>query len=70
MMLIIENKRSQMRSAVLAASNRSVSSLGEADGAPYFGIWPGPPPGSAAPNAWKNVPLGCIDGHRVTLPPS
>lgn len=59
-----------MRSAALAASNRSVLSLGEADGAPCFGIRPGPLPGSAAPNAWKNVPLGCSDGHRVTLPPS
>lgn len=62
--------RSQMRSAVLAASNRSVLSLGEADGAPCFGIRPGPLPGSATPNAWKNVPLGCSAGRRVTLPPS
>lgn len=59
-----------MRSAVLAASNHSVLSIGEADGAPCFGIRPGPLPGSAAPNAWKIVPLGCSDGVRVTLPPS
>lgn len=63
-------RRSQMRSAVLAASNHTVLSLGEADGAPCFGIRPGPLPGSAAPNTWKNVPFGCSDDNRVTLPPS